>query len=59
MANTQTDCSCYVQHLDAQTRYVLHNGAHNPKCPWYRESGDIVDRKYDDLFRAEHEPINS
>ncbi|KKK86849.1 hypothetical protein LCGC14_2759090, partial [marine sediment metagenome] len=28
---------------------------HNPTCPWYRESGDIVDRKYDELFRAEHE----
>jgi len=55
MREEPTSCTCYVRHLDARTRYVLHNGAHNPTCPWYRESGDIVDRKYDELFRAEHE----
>ncbi|KKK71834.1 hypothetical protein LCGC14_1303020, partial [marine sediment metagenome] len=52
MREEPTSCTCYVRHLDARTRYVLHNGAHNPTCPWYRESGDIVDRKYDELFRA-------
>lgn len=52
-------CNCYVQHLDEETRYVLHNGAHNPQCPWYKRSGDSVDRKWDDIFRAEHEPTTA
>ena len=45
-------CNCYVRHLDEETQYVLHFGAHNPACPQYRVSLDPVDRKHDEEFRA-------
>jgi hypothetical protein len=49
-------CKCYVRYLDAETRFVLRYGAHNPDCPQYRESGDQVDRMIDADFRATWEP---
>ncbi len=52
MINDNRECDCYVRHLDAQTRYVLHNGSHNPSCSWYSVSLDPVDRAHDDDFRA-------
>ncbi len=49
-------CNCYVQHLDEETRFCLHYGAHNPKCPQHRRSLDPVDHAHDEEFRAAHEP---
>ena len=49
------DCNCYVRYLDAETRFGLHYGAHNPSCPEYRVSLDPVDRLNDEEFRAEVE----
>jgi hypothetical protein len=49
------DCNCYVKRLGAEALFTLHYGAHNPRCPVYRASGDEVDRKWDDIFRAKNE----
>lgn len=53
--NATSACDCYVRHLDAETRFGLHFGAHNSACPQYRVSLDPVDRKHDEAFRAETE----
>ena len=48
-------CSCYVKYLAVADRFGLRRGAHGLDCPQYRESGDKVDRKYDERFRRESE----
>lgn len=52
-------CDCYVQHLNEETRFSLHLGAHNPTCPAYRVSRDSVDRAHDEAFRKGFEPCAS
>lgn len=49
-------CTCYASKLDDETRFTLRYGAHNPRCPAYRESGDPVDNMHDADFRATWEP---
>ena len=49
------ECSCYVQRLDAATRFVLHFGAHNPACRAYRKSLDPVDHSHDLAFRLRYD----
>ena len=49
-------CDCYVRHLDHETRFGLHYGAHNLACPAYRRSLDPVDRANDAEFREHAEP---
>ncbi len=50
-----TPCRCYVQYLPQETRYVLHCGAHNKKCPHWQRSRDPVDDAHDTEFRDAHE----
>lgn len=45
-------CNCYVRYLKEHVRFATRYGAHNPSCPWYRPSGDPVDRLKDEAFRA-------
>ena len=47
-------CNCYVRELSEYDKFVTRYGAHSLDCPVYRESGDIVDRKYDENFRLRH-----
>ena len=47
-------CDCYVQQLDEETRFSLHLGAHNLKCPVYVESRDPVDFANDEDIRKDY-----
>ena len=47
-------CNCYVGHLAEIDQMELRYGAHLPKCPVYRESGDPVDRENDHRVRIEY-----
>ncbi len=55
MDTDERTCKCYVRHLDAETQYVLHWGAHNPACPVYHRSLDPVDHLHDEDFRRAHD----
>ena len=49
------DCQCWVSKATEEIRFGTRWGAHNPACPVYRPSGDIVDAKYDNLQRMDAE----
>lgn len=50
---TDTPCTCWVDRASDELRYQIRYGAHAKTCPTYRESGDAVDRQYDNLARLE------
>ncbi len=50
-------CTCWVAHpgIREETRFQLRCGAHSKSCPIHRESGDPVDRGYDNDLRRHGE----
>jgi hypothetical protein len=48
------ECQCYVKNLSDLERFTIRYGAHGLDCPKYRESGDEVDRMYDEDTRSHH-----
>jgi len=44
-------CQCYVRELSQLAQLELHYGAHDVRCPVYRESLDPVDRAIDECAR--------
>ena len=47
-------CNCYVMYLGPEAQFCLRFGAHALSCPVYRESGDPVDKRADELIRIVH-----
>ena len=35
-------CNCWVRRADAETRFCVRRGAHNPECPTFRPTIDPV-----------------
>jgi len=44
-------CKCYVADLPERMQFSMRWGAHDPTCPCYRESLDVVDRAHDERQR--------
>lgn len=49
--NKLSGCTCYVRHLDDETRFSLRFGTHDPACPLYMPSLDRNDAREDAEFR--------
>ena len=48
-------CNCWVRRADAETRFCVRRGAHNPECPTFRPTKDPVKAVQDAEERMYHE----
>jgi hypothetical protein len=46
------ECKCYVKNLSEHERFSVRRGAHERRCPVFRESRDPVDRVHDEITRS-------